>query len=294
MAVAAPRAKKPTPLPTCAKVLETIVGKSYERHSKVFWSFVKFAACALSLQQREDEYLAEAKHYTPEVMQLFSEAFAALVVEMERHPFTDVLGPIYMDWGSKGDQAHGGEFFTPQCLCDMMGAMVCGDGSHLPATGPITLSEPACGAGGMVLGFAKAMVAAGISPRRLRATCVDVNRACCDMTFVNLTLWGIAAEVIHGNTLSLECWSGWRNIHWLGCGVFDTYATILATIDAAEAVECGDEPGAPEMSARPPITMAPAAADLALRAVAASRQPQESLFDTDDDDDGIDFPPLYQ
>jgi hypothetical protein len=35
------------------------------------------------------------------------------------------------------------------------------------------------------------------------------------MAFVNTTLWGIPTRIIHGNSLSLECWAAWSNIHWI-------------------------------------------------------------------------------
>jgi hypothetical protein len=35
------------------------------------------------------------------------------------------------------------------------------------------------------------------------------------MAFINTTLWGIPTRVIHGNSLSLECWAAWSNIHYI-------------------------------------------------------------------------------
>jgi hypothetical protein len=49
--------------------------------------------------------------------------------------------------------------------------------------------------------------------RRLRVTAIDINRTACDMAFINTTLWGIPTRVIHGNTLSMEYWTAWSNIH---------------------------------------------------------------------------------
>jgi hypothetical protein len=42
---------------------------------------------------------------------------------------------------------------------------------------------------------------------------MDINPVACDMTFINTTLWGIPCTVIHGNTLSLQTWAQWVNIH---------------------------------------------------------------------------------
>jgi len=77
--------------------------------------------------------------------------------------------------------------------------------------GPITVCEPACGAGAMILSLAQACPPE--VRHRLRVTAIDISRTACDMTFVNTTLWGIPTRVIHGNSLSQEYWAAWSNIH---------------------------------------------------------------------------------
>jgi methylase of polypeptide subunit release factors len=71
-----------------------------------------------------------------------------------------------------------------------MARMTLGDVASLPAEGPITVCEPACGAGAMILSFAEAC-----PPdvrRRLRVTAIDISRTACDMAFINTTLWGVS------------------------------------------------------------------------------------------------------
>jgi hypothetical protein len=68
--------------------------------------------------------------------------------------------------------------------------------------------------------------------RRLRVTAVDINRTACDMTFINTTLWGIPTRIIHGNSLSLECWAAWSNIHYIAPWL--PYALRPTTPEAAE------------------------------------------------------------
>ena len=61
-----------------------------------------------------------------------------------------------------------------------------------------------------------AIEASAVSPSNsLRVTAIDINRTACDMAFINTTLWGIPTRVIHGNSLSLECWAAWSNIHYV-------------------------------------------------------------------------------
>ena len=193
-----------------------ILGSISRRHDtrKVFDAFVRFAACALAAQTREAEYLEEAKQWEKHEMDLFAEAFGALVLEMEGRPFEDVLGGYYMEFAlsSKGQQWNG-EFHTPKPICDLMARMTLGDVESLPTEGPITVCEPACGAGAMILSLAEACPPE--VRRRLRVTAIDISRTACDMAFVNTTLWGIPTRVIHGNSLSFECWAAWSNIHWI-------------------------------------------------------------------------------
>jgi type I restriction-modification system DNA methylase subunit len=181
---------------------------------RVFEAFVLLAACALSMQTREPEYLEEAKLWTKEELETFAEALALLVTEMERHPFTDILGGYYMEFAlSQKGQQWNGEFHTPKPICDLMARITLGDVEALPAEEKITVCEPACGSGAMILSFGEAC-----PPhirRRLRVTAIDINRTACHMAFINTTLWGIPTRIIHGNSLSLECWAAWSNIHYL-------------------------------------------------------------------------------
>jgi type I restriction-modification system DNA methylase subunit len=192
------------------KVLERLSHRHDTR--RIFDAFVRFAACALAAQTREAEYLEEAKQWDKAELEAFAEALAALVIEMEASPFEDIIGGYYMEFAlsSKGQQWNG-EFHTPKSICDMMAQMLVGDMSSFPAEGPITLCEPACGAGAMILSFAQACLPE--ARQRLRVTAIDINRTACDMTFINTTLWGIPTRVIHGNALSNEYWAAWSNIH---------------------------------------------------------------------------------
>jgi type I restriction-modification system DNA methylase subunit len=213
------------------KILDRISHRHNTR--QVFDAFIRFSACALAAQTREPEYLEEAKRWEKPDMDLFAEAFAALVGEMESRPFEDIIGGYYMEFAvSHKGQQWNGEFHTPKPICDLMARMTLGDMESLPNEGPITVCEPACGAGAMILSLAEAC-----SPeirRRLRVTAIDVSRTACDMTFINTTLWGIPTRVIHGNTLSMECWAAWSNIHYIV-----PWLPLALRIQTPEAMEQG-------------------------------------------------------
>ena len=111
-----------------------------------------------------------------------------------------------------------------------MARITLGGMEALPAEGPITVCEPACGAGAMILSIGEAC-----SPevrRRLRVTAIDINRTACDMAFTNTTLWAIPTRIIHGNSLSNEYWAAWSNIHYIAPWL--PFALRSQTHEAAE------------------------------------------------------------
>ena len=224
-------ARKP-PVGDFRKILERLSHRHDTR--RVFDAFTRFAACALAVQTREAEYLEEVKRWEKADMDLFAQALGALVLEMESKPFEDVLGGYYMEFAlsTKGQQWNG-EFHTPKSITDLMARITLGDMESLPTEGPITICEPACGAGAMILSVGEACSLE--VRRRLRVTAIDINRTACDMAFINTSLWGIPTRVIHGNSLSNEYWAAWSNIHYIAPWL--PYALRNQTTEAKEQGE---------------------------------------------------------
>jgi hypothetical protein len=118
----------------------------------------------------------------------------------------DFLGPAYMAAGF-GDKRKG-EYFTPNCLARLLAAMTINEESCRKADAenvPFTLSEPACGAGAMVIAAAEHIASFGLDPAKVcLVTAVDVDSLCMKMAFLQLSIKGISAICIHGNSLTLE------------------------------------------------------------------------------------------
>ncbi len=69
----------------------------------------------------------------------------------------------------------------------------------------ITLSESTCDTSGMVLAFVKVMIAHGYNPaHKLWVQCIDIDRLAALMCYVQLSLWHVPAQVVVGNSLTLE------------------------------------------------------------------------------------------
>ena len=90
-------------------------------------------------------------------------------------------------------------------LSELMASMAYGDALAKFEQPFVTVHEPACGADGMILAFAKVMIDAKHNPaERLWVQCQDIDRTAALMCYPQLSLWNIPGVVVVGNTLSME------------------------------------------------------------------------------------------
>ena len=76
--------------------------------------------------------------------------------------------------------------------------------------GPITINEPTCGSGTMVIGAIWAMQHHGFDYRHNTFfVAQDIDIRCVWMAYIQLSLYGIPAMIIHGNTLTMQEWDRW-------------------------------------------------------------------------------------
>ncbi|WP_102191255.1 N-6 DNA methylase [Microbacterium aurantiacum] len=167
-------------------------------------------------QAREDDYLRRIAHYTPEQLDRFAHSLALLTLELEHSP-RDVLGEIYM--GLEISSREQGQFFTPWHVCELMAALNFPDAAARLEHAPfLTLYEPACGAGAMVIAATQTFVAQGLNyQQQLHVTADDINPTAVHMAYIQFSLLGIPALVHHRNALSLEHFDTWATpMHVLG------------------------------------------------------------------------------
>jgi hypothetical protein len=153
----------------------------------------------------------------------------------------------------------------------------------------VTVGEPACGAGGMALAFAKVVIAAKRDPARaMWAQCQDVDRVAAMMCYLQLSIWNIPAVVIVGNTLTMEVrevfytpahrlgfWNAKLARRWSKeTGVEPTTQTTVTTQvqpDATTTVETPSEEAA-EASPTDNTSLSPAQTQRPLEPLATSQQ----------------------
>ena len=182
--------------------------------------------CALALsnscdlaqrESRESRYLEIAKRYTPEQMGRFADALGYLVDVFETERYADVLGQTY--GLLELTNAERGQYFTPYSLCRLM-AQVTLDGAEglIERNGYITVNEPTCGAGAMVIAAAEVLHGRGINYQQaMHATAQDIDATAVHMAYVQCSLLHIPAVVIWGDTLAVESRAVWHTpAHILG------------------------------------------------------------------------------
>lgn len=145
----------------------------------------------------EAEYLEqEARFPNPKK---FSEAMALLVQELEAKP-RDVLGNVYQCLGM-ADKDFAGQCFTPASLSEMLARMTLGEEITPDPNYRLTINEPACGGGAMAIAATNYLKQRGFEPRHYFLWAQDISTICFQMSYVQLSLLGVPAVVIRGDTL---------------------------------------------------------------------------------------------
>ena len=189
------------------KTIQSMSGK-YAPYN-IFSDWIEL--CALSIQNsiclfhdkawkdREQRYIDTARKYSAEEMDRFAQMFVwlgdALTEEM-----SDVLGEIYMTSGM--GSKYTGQFFTPFHLSELCARLDI-DFEKISSEERISLNEPSCGGGGMIIATCKVLHEAGFDfQRRLDVVAQDLDWKGVYMTYLQLSLIGCRAIVVQGDTLA--------------------------------------------------------------------------------------------
>lgn len=175
----------------------------------IFTDWVKMFALAISnscelfhndiWRKREDEYMDIAKKYNQTQLDEIVNMGKMLIDFYEQEGPYDALGEIYMasDCGNKAT----GQFFTPFHIAMLTAAV----GKYPDNNETFYINEPSCGGGGMILATAKVYAQRGGNyQKNMKVVAQDIDWNSIYMTYVQLSLNGIDAICVQGNTLMDE------------------------------------------------------------------------------------------
>lgn len=182
---------------------------------EIFYRFVEMGAIAVSnsvdksqYDKREQRYLQLAAEFNDRKLNQVVKMLAELTMALEEEP-GDVLGSIFceMDMGNK----HLGQCFTPLSISQLMGDMtLSGCKEALDKKGYVTVSDPACGGGSTLIGMALAMRDGGYNyQKQMCVQAIDIDIRAVHMCYLQLSLLGIPAEIIHGDSLAVKFYDHW-------------------------------------------------------------------------------------
>lgn len=175
--------------------------------STVFNDFLTLSCCSLAQtvyrsDNLEQKYLNIIKTYKKEQAEEFSKLLAFLVLGLEQES-QDFLGKVYM-FLNLGSQANG-QYFTPYSVSKFMAEINFTKIESFKSNQLITLSEPCCGSGALIIAFAQTIKEQNINyQQNLFVEAIDISEMCFKMTYIQLSLLGIPAKVIQGDSLSLK------------------------------------------------------------------------------------------
>lgn len=166
----------------------------------------------------EKRYKEIAQGYKKEYLEGFATALGLLGKKIQdavngNAPFADWAGELYMDSGTSNGKA--GQFFTPysvsQCMArinfpkDEVRAKLGDDPNRV-----LTIYEPTCGAGGLIVASIDALNEAGVNYSwNAFVDCGDIDPRCVHMTYVTLSLLGVPAVVRLGDALAMKYHRAW-------------------------------------------------------------------------------------
>lgn len=178
------------------------------RRWEVFSDFITLAASELDMARiRTSENIEQSRKicgkYSESDISNLHTLFRLLVCALEAK-FHDFLGAIFMELELGEDR--NGQYFTPYNVQLLMAKLLRPDiGETIRHEGFVTVSDPASGAAGMIIAYAEELLAAGYNPsEHMFGSCIDIDPVAADMAFIQLSLLGIPAEVVTGNTLTMQ------------------------------------------------------------------------------------------
>lgn len=193
-----------------ARIFDCICGK-FSRW-EVWSDFITLSAISVSntvdlsnMEERENTYLTIASKYKQSELNLMTTMFAEIINGIDENPEQDFLGELYMRLELGND--HAGQFFTPYSVCQAMAAITSIDlKNRLKKKHWISVNDPACGAGALLVAFANECTRQHINYQTdVLFVAQDIDYIVGMMCYLQMSLMGCPGYVVIGNTISDPC-----------------------------------------------------------------------------------------
>ncbi len=174
--------------------------------------FLRMASCSLrnaypkhKSEEVESYYLQVAKKYSKDELSIFARLLSLTILGLEETTH-DFFGPVFEEMSASSRM---GQFFTPPTIATLMAKL---NYSDVPEYGIIKVSEPAVGAGVMIIElmrFLKEDRKVNYQ-HRCYVDAWDLSEDAFRMAYIQFSLLGIPATLTWGNTLTLEKYAVWH------------------------------------------------------------------------------------
>jgi type I restriction enzyme M protein len=166
----------------------------------VFDDFLDYVIASFSI----DQSVTWEKSYNKSEMQVFWLMYLEFIKVMDQKCITnqdwfDFPGLYYeAEISSKSGRQGAGQFFTPPSICDLMTAT-----NTATKKKGLLVNDPSCGSGRCLMSF-------HVQNLGNYYVAQDIDRTCAKMTICNFLVHGLQADVIWGNTLTMEYFDAWK------------------------------------------------------------------------------------
>lgn len=200
--------------------MKSIFKELAKRHilHKIFSDFLEISAMVISnsidlrnYKRREERYLEIVKRYNKDEIRLFANALAELSIELDKP--RDILGELLMEL-EEGNKIKG-QYLTPYHICKL-NAAIAFDEEKLNKDGLLIVNEPSVGGGALVIALVEIMREKGYNPQsQLKVVCSDLDLKAVHMSYIQLSLLGIPAKVMHANALNGKIFDTFKTPTWI-------------------------------------------------------------------------------
>lgn len=202
--------RRKTQYPEIEKLFDSLC---YTRSLWDVWNDVMFLiAAALSnpldsgqrREDREQKYLQIINNYSKEEQDTIIKIFTSIIMALEENPNQDLLGEMYMAFNLGSHEK--GQFFTPYHISEFMAKITIGDedlNKTIEDKGYISMNEPCCGSGAMIVAFVNALKEESINYQTdAFIVAQDISFTATLMCYIQMSLLGCSGVVICGNSLT--------------------------------------------------------------------------------------------